>query len=214
MREIHGALAKTSVAQVCPGEVLFLDEIFRNLVVDVQPDSQGGLNTLPFSVMMALGCDILLAKPLLLDFRSKQIDYLPENIVNASGALRLPADFSLGLPVFHISLGGRQIKAVFDTGGGLSVLNQRLLSDLQSGVVEEGAIEVEDATGVRQAIPIFGSSGLIVGDRLLSNCQFLVIDLSATEQEKDVQIDFVFGLNAMADRRWVVSRQGAFIEMA
>lgn len=212
MRDIRGALATTSVAQVHLSEITFLGETFHDIVVDVQPDSQGGLNTLPFRVIMALGCDVLLQRALYLNFDQSEIDYL-ESDRSTRGLVRSEADFSLGLPIFKVSLGNHTFDALFDTGGGLSVLNQVLLTKLEKEMIEDEPIEVEDATSAKHQIPTFKSQGLAIGDHLLGECRFLVLDLSAFEQESGRRIDCVFGINAMMSRSWIVDSLRQRIEM-
>lgn len=212
-REVHGALRTISVPQICVDEIHFLDESFRDVVVDVQPDSQGDLDTLPFEVTMALGCDMLLQKPLYLDFVEGEIAFLGNNMLNTMENVRLETNFNLGIPILPVSFHNHVLDAVFDTGGGLSLLNQRLLGMLQTGLTEDEPIEVEDATGAKHTIPTFRCKDLVIGECLLEEFQFLVIDLSAIEQAKHLQIDFVFGLNAMKGKRWIVNRQESFIEL-
>ena len=212
-REICGALGTTSVLQVCLDEIHFLGESFQGVVVDAQPDTQGDLDTLSFQVTLALGCDVLLQKPLYLNFVESEISYRVNNMLDTTEHLRLETNFSLGIPVFQISFRNHVLDAVFDTGGGLSLLNQRLLGVFQAGLIEDEPIEVEDATGAKHIVPTFRCSNLAIGDYPLEDFQFLLIDLTAVEQEKHLQIDFVFGLNAMKGKRWLVNRQESFIEL-
>lgn len=212
VRDVRGALAATSVDQVHIDEIAFLGETFHDIVVDVQPDSQGGLDTLPFRVIMALGCDVLLQKALYLNFDQSEIDYL-ESDRATKGLVSSEADFGLGLPIFKVSIGNHTFDALFDTGGGLSVLNQILLTKLEKEMTEDEPIEVEDATGVKHQIPTFRSKGLAIGDHLLGECRFLVLDLSVFEQESGRRIDCVFGINAMMNRSWIVDSLRQRIEM-
>jgi hypothetical protein len=208
--KIHGALAAARVSQVCVDEIVFLDEVFRDTVADVQPDSQGDLDAVPFGVTMALGCDVLLKRPLYLSFEQNEIGFLKSDMPAES---TLKADLSLGLPILKVSLGDHVLDAVFDTGAGLSVLNRTLLTQLGEQLTEAEALEVEDAVGTKHKIPTFRCDSLAIGERLLGDCQFLVLDLGAIEQETGQAVDCIFGINAMMGRSWVIDSVGQRIDI-
>lgn len=212
-RKRLGAFGTASISQVCLDEILFLGQTFHNMSADVQQDSIGGLDTLPFTVIMSLGCDVLLQKPLYLNFERSEIGFLEDSVSETKALVRLDADFSLGLPMFKVSLGDYTLDTGFDTGAALCVLNQRLLSNLQGDLIEDEPLEVDDVTGAKHTIPTYRCNRLTIGEHSLGECQFLVIDVSAIEQEAGRRIDFVFGVNAMMERSWVVNSQRAFIEM-
>ncbi len=211
-REIRGALAAATVTRVSLDEITFLGGTFPNLTADVQPDSQGGLDTLPFPVTMALGCDVLLQKPLYLNFEQGKIAHLQSNLPTKSHT-QLEADFSLGVPIFKVSLGKHMFNALFDTGGGLSVLDQRLLAKFEKELTEDEPVAVEDATGAKHKIPTFKCSSLRIGDQLLEERQFLILDLGAIEQESGRRVDCVFGLNTMVEKSWIIDSARQQIEI-
>jgi hypothetical protein len=88
----------------------------------------------------------------------------------------------------------------------MSVLNQKLLTELRDAVSEGAELEVEDATGAKHMIPTFECQTLHIGPIPLGECQVLAIDLGHAEREFNTQIDFVFGVNAMMGREWVIDR--------
>lgn len=212
-RQIHGALGTTTVFQVRLDAFQFLGQAFHDVRADVQPDAVGGLDSLPFPVMMALGCDVLLQKPLYLDFTTNEIGFLDEAAPATAPQVRLEADFTLGLPLFQVSLGEHVLEALFDTGAGMGVINQQRVGALQEALTEAKPLEIEDATGVKHTLPTFKCRGLTVGERPLNDCKVLALDLGAFEQLADRNLDFVFGINAMRDQRWVINPQASWIEI-
>ncbi len=206
-RKIHGALGTTTVFQVHLDAFQFLGQTFHDVIVDVQPDAVGGLDSLPFSVMMALGCDVLLQKPLALDFTTNEIGFGTKT----TPRIRLDADFALDLPLFSVSLGSHTLQALFDTGAGMSVINQQHVGAFQEALIKAEPLEVEDATGAKHTIPTFKCRGLAVGEQMLDDIQVLALDVSVFEQLAGRDLDFVFGTNAMLGQRWVVHPQESFI---
>jgi hypothetical protein len=176
-RQVHGALEETEVAQVCLEAFSFLGEIYRDVTLDVKPDAVGRL----------------------------EIGFLED--IPASTGNCIEADFGFfGMPFFKLGVGTRILHALFDTGAAMSVLNQRLLTELGDAVGEGGELEVEDATGAKHMIPTFECHTLHIGTMPFGECRVLVIDLGHAERELNTQIDFVFGVNAMMDREWVIDR--------
>lgn len=212
-REFQGAFGTGAAAQVHLDEIRFLGRTFRDRTADVQPDAVGGLNSLPFAVTMALGCDVLLQQPLYLNFAQREIGFLDDEAPQTKALARLDADFSLGLPLFEVSLGSDVLHAGFDTGAALCVLNQRLLGKLQDALTADQPLSVDDATGATHLIPTYTCSALSMGAYALGACRCLVIDISAIEQKAGRSIDFVFGLNAMMGHSWVVNEQQGFIDL-
>ena len=203
-REFRGALGKAVAAQVHLDEFSFLGTTYRDVTVDVRPDSTGGLDALPFQVIMAFGCDVLLQKLLHLDFMKSEIGFLEDSRSELEAGVRIEADFSFGQPFFKMALGAQSLDALFDTGAALSVLNQRLLAELKTEIAEDEPLEAEDPTGAKLMIPTFRCRGLHIGDVAFDECQVFVFDLSTVEREANVRVDFVFGINAMMGKGWVL----------
>jgi hypothetical protein len=201
------------IPQVRIDEIQFLGQIFRDVPADVQPDPVGGLDSLPFEVTMALGCDVLLHKPLHVNFDTQEIGFLVDDAQQPQAYVRLDADFALGLPVFELSLGHHTLAAGFDTGAALCILNHGLLDSLREELREGEPLEVDDVTGARYTIPTYTSDRLAMGEHPLGACQLLLIDMSAIEQKAGRRLDFVFGVNAMLGHSWVVNRPQGCVDM-
>lgn len=213
LRELQGALGVMNVFRVQVAGFDFLGESFRNQVVDVLPDTSGGFTELPFPVLLALGSDVLLHRRLNLDFLRHEIAFVSQDSQPLPATERLALDFSLGIPVFEIHLAGLPLRAVFDTGAGMSVLNQRLAEGLREALLQTGPLEVEDPSGSRQRLRTYRSRELKIGKTRMRNLQFLMIDLSAVEQRNDIQIDFIFGISGMLGRRWLIDARQGSLEM-
>ena len=211
-RQVHGALEETEVAQVCLEAFSFLGETYRDVTLDVKPDAVGRLDALPFKVLLALGCDTLLQKQLRLDLANNEIGFLEDTPATTDSCIE--ADFGFfGMPFFKLGVGTRTLHTLFDTGAAMSVLNQRLLTELGDTVGEGEKLEVEDATGAKHMIPTFECQTLHIGTIPFGECQVLAIDLGHAERELNTQIDFVFGVNAMMDKEWVIDRPRKCLEI-
>jgi hypothetical protein len=211
-RQVHGALEETEVAQVRLETFSFLGETYGDVALDVKPDAVGGLDTLPFKVIMALGCDTLLQKRLRLDLARNEIGFLEDTQATTGSCIE--ADFGFfGMPFFRLGIGTRTLHALLDTGAAMSVLNPRLLTELEDTVGEGEELEVEDATGAKHMIPTFECQTLHIGAIPLGECQVLAIDLEHAKRELNTQIDFVFGVNAMMDREWIIDRPRKCLEI-
>lgn len=188
--------------QVLVPDVSFLGRDFHDLVLEVHPDEAVGVDSLPFSVMLTLGCDLLLRHLLVLDFVNQEISLRSA----AAGGTHLGVNTRGGLPLFQVMLGRQPLNAIFDTGAGLCVLDRRWLGKLASYVAEGPKLEIEDITGERLAVPTYLCGELHAGEAFIPSCQTLALDLSSAETLLGVPVDFVFGLNAMHDRRWLLER--------
>ena len=202
-----------AASQVSLDKIQFLGETFENLLVDVQPDSTGGLGALPFPVMMALGQDVLLRKPLLLNFMSHEMSFLYDNGPNTNAIVQIQTDFSLDLPIFEISLGCHRLKAVFDTGSPLCILARRHFERVQEEACEGEMEKVLDSTGTEYLLSTYKCRSLCLAGWSLGKCQFVVGDLSPLEAQIGCPVDFLFGLNAIKRRCWVIKSQPGFIEI-
>lgn len=103
--------------------------------------------------------------------------------------------------------------AFFDTGAGMSVLDQQLREALPDGLEESEAVEVEDATGSKHQIPTVRCHNLDVGGHQLGPCRFLVIDLGMMERKTGSQAGLVFGLNAMLGSRWILDKERGAVRL-
>ncbi len=212
-RTFEGGFATATVAQVRLNEVYFLGEAFGDLVVDVQPDSVGGLGALPFRVVMALGCDVLLRKPLFLNFMSHEMTYLNDNGAVTDAIVYLETDFSLDLPLFEIMLGCHRLKAVFDTGTAMCLLNRSQFASLHEEACVDEMVKVVDNTGAEYLLSTYKCRSLCLSGWSLGKCQFVLSDLSPLEAKVGLPVDFVFGVNAIKRRCWVMKSQRGFIEI-
>lgn len=210
-RELRAAFGAATVPRVRIEEIAFLGKRFTPVEADVLPDQAGGFDALPFTVIAALGSDVLLRYPLRLDFEQETVAFVSGSELTPH--VRADADYSFGAPLFAMSLGEQSMTAAFDIGAAMSVLNANSLDRFRSEVTEAEPLEAEDPTGAKMTLPTYVGKSLKIGEYPLGECRFLVIDMAALEQAAGLRADFVLGVSAMSGRTWVLDREHSLIEI-
>lgn len=210
---MHGMSGTAEAFQVRLDSFNFLGEIFHERVVGVLPETGGSFEQLPFPVLLALGCDVLLQRGIILDFLRQEVSFLSRETLPLPATERLAVDFSAGVPVFELHMAGKPLKALFDTGSGISMLNQQLAGDWGEILLKTGPLEIEDPAGARQQLRTYRSRELKIGKTRMRNCQFILTDFSAFAPRENLQVDFIFGVSGMPGRRWVIDVENGVLEM-
>lgn len=207
--KLQGALGVTQVEQCKLDRVSFLGHDFFEVVAKVQPDEAGGFQDLPFPVIGTLGVDILYQKPLYLEFAAGRVGFLepvPLELEKCSQVIELC--FEKGFAFFSLEMGSSKLRAIFDVGAGYSGLNARWLDELRPDLVEQPPEETIDPTGAKAWIPVYEHRCPKIDGYPLGETRFLILDLSEVEKALGVELDFVFGLDAMANHNWIVDKPG------
>jgi hypothetical protein len=144
---------------------------------------------------MRLGVPILLAKPLIVDFKRLRIGFVSPPF--HSDLIHIPAEFVRGLPIFEGYLEGKPLQVIFDLGAGFSVLNSVRREELGLELGFAYFEEVNDPSGAKATVPVWRHSRLGVEGFLLGECEFLAMDLTAVEAGLGRRIDSILGVNAM-----------------
>ena len=205
--QLQGALGTTQVEQCKLDQVSFLGHDFLDVVAKVQPDEAGGFQDLPFPVVMTVGADILFQKVLYLECAAGRVGFLesiPPELEKRGQVIDLR--FEKSFAFFNIRLGAQGLNAALDVGAGYSVLNARCLDTLQVDLVEQQPEETSDSTGAKAWIPVYKHPALEVNGRCLGGIRFLLMDLTGVENALNVEVDFIFGFNAMVNHNWIVDK--------
>lgn len=195
----------------------FGEEEFETVSVDVeflgqnhqrvQARVHGNEDPLPFRSEITLDGPILFKQPLIYDFR--MLGLLPVGNRSLDGWFDVPCEFlEAGLCIVEMNCNGKPVKALFDTGAGLSVVNARWM-EKNEVVMEEGyEIEIGDATGAKSVQEVRYCSGFSVGKSKLPRFGVFAVDLQGIEKALNRQVDMVFGANAMikSELRWLFDR--------
>ncbi len=191
----------------------FLGELFCDVHASVE-NVLATLEDVPFTVSMRLGAPILLARPLVVDFKRLKIGFVSPPFRN--DLVRIPLESVKGLPVFEGYLGAKPVRAIFDLGAGFSVLNSARLDEFGPELEFVYSEEVTDPSGAVAIIEVWRHPRLGVQDVLLGECEFLTIDLTAVEEKLGTRVDLVFGVNTMlrSGRVWVIDSHSSNIWLA
>lgn len=199
-RVMQGGMGQQEVRQVQIDTLEFLEKSFADQTA-VVIDGEAYFGDVPFPVSMTLGADVLLAHPLILDFKRMWIGYaekpLKENLP------RFTMETPSGLPFVKMRFGAQEANTIFDTGAGYSILNANHVEELGVQMEQVYALEVLDPAGGKGEIPIYRVEGLHMGDLELGLCEAFVVSLEPIEERLDKRIDFVLGANTMLGSGWV-----------
>ena len=185
----QGAFQQIETLVVKLPSLSWLGRSYRNLSALVRPDRK---EKTPFSVEITIGNVLLLERPLYLDLRMMEArsaapgGYLP--------VTKIPMHLRQGIPFLEMTLGGRKVHTIFDTGAGYSVLNARR-TDLQGSEIL--SFEVFDATGASRWLKLYRGPSLSLDGHNLGSPEYAVINLQDQEALLGSPIDFILGVNTM-----------------
>lgn len=205
--QLQGALGTTQVQQCTLGRVSFLGHDFLDVVARVQPNEEAGFQDLPFPVVMTVGADIVYQRVLYLECAAGRVGFLesvPPELEKRGQEIDLR--FEKKFAFFDVNLGAHTLHAAFDTGAGCCVLNARCLETLQPELIQQQPEETSDSTGAKAQIPVYKHPALDVSGQSLGGIRFLLMDLTSVEEALDVEVDLIFGFNAMVNQNWIVDK--------
>jgi len=206
---MQGGFGQRQVRLVRIGQLTFLDQEFPGTTAAVI-DGAHYFADVPFPVSMTLGADILLARPLVLDFKRLWLGFEEGPFDPALSAF--PLDCSAGLPVLTLRAGDRELQAILDTGAAYSLLNAAHAEALGLDLEPAYQLEGQDPAGGTALVDVHRLGELSVGDIPLGPCELVALDLSIIEQRLDVRVDFVLGANTLlaSSTVWVLDKAGGY----
>ncbi|MBY6274650.1 retropepsin-like aspartic protease [Symbiobacterium thermophilum] len=208
---VHGAVGEVRLRSGRVPDVRLLDEQVGPLQVAISDEN--GYEKHPFPVSMRLGAKTLLSRPLLLDFKGLRMGR--ERLPDSYPRVAAPLEFVCGVPFVEIELGGRRLRALFDTAAGMSVLNTAHLDDL--GLRPEVLYETQatDSSGTTVTLPVGRTRGLQIGGLALGDCEYLMLDLSAIEEIMGTCINLGLGLNTLlaSSTVWYLDPQAGRVQV-
>ncbi len=211
-RTLSGAMGERQVKQVRIKHLEFLGQTFDDTTAIVF-DGEGYFGETPFQVSMTLGATVLLARPLILDFKRLWLDFATTPI--REDIARYPMDCSDGLPFIELSVEGRKLQAIFDTGAAYSLFNAAHEAEMKWDLRENYTLEGQDPTGKKSPIPVYAAHDVRIGEIPLGGAEIVKVDLTAIEQRLNRRVDFVLGANTLVGSSlvWVLdkARQSVYV---
>ncbi len=179
-------------------------EFMGNAFAKINARVHDGESTIPFRSGVTLGGQILFRQALIYDFHV--LGLLHAGGVDRDGWEKVPSEFlDIGLCVVEMKAGGKKIKALFDTGAGVTVINSAHVKGNGLILGSGFRMDIWDATGAVSKQEIKSCRGLYVGEIQMPPFDAIEVDLSNIEETIGQQIDLVFGANAMLKSgfRWL-----------
>lgn len=197
--QVGGVHGRQTVRQVSIQDLTFLDKTFSALEATVieREDIYGEL---PFDVDCVLSGDIILAEPVLFDFRLQTLGKAQASSLTQPAFQ--PFDSSSGLPFLELR-GRRVFNAVFDLGAGNTVVNTNCLAEFPAKKLFE--LPVHDTLNDEQMLDFYDVGDVSFGDYTL-NVEAISADLSGISDAVGRQVDFILGVNTMMQGRWFVDK--------
>lgn len=203
-REAFGVHGKYKVEMVEIEQLTFFGKESRNLPASVI-DYEDMFSSLPFRVDIVLSGDVILAEPIVFDFRM-QIMNKRANSLDRLTTRSL--ETSSGLPFFSLR-GSRELNAVFDLGAGNTVIDQECLKDFPAAEKLYN-VPVPDTLGGNQVLTFFDVGEVKFNDYELK-LEALSADLSGLSSAVGRKVDLIFGVNSMMQGRWFLDKAGETI---
>lgn len=157
---------------------------------------------LPMRASSLIGADILGKKPLLLDFSSEVITHVAG--AEATGSTLIHARFVNNLPVIDVSLNGKKVSALLDTGATISAIDEKLLGE-EGGLSKIAGMprDVSDTFGVTRVAGVRELEVAVRPGRTV-RARFAGVDLSPLADRAGLKIDAILGMDVVAQHDWLI----------
>jgi hypothetical protein len=184
----------------------FIGQNYENLTLNYF----GGhkiLTNIQYPVLLTVGTDILFRsdKALCLDPYMNRLTFTTFNTASSNDFINFTEiEFCSGLAVFGMKLGRHELRAVFDTGAGYSVLNSTSLTRLKNDTESLGYEDITDPFGNSSKAPLLLHPDAKISDINFGAVKMLCMNLSAVESALGSRIDLVLGLDTIIKHKWLV----------
>lgn len=191
----HGAAAAVSNELVRVGELSVGPLRARNLAVNRVPVNQpGARNLIGMDLLADVCCGIDLAE------RKLRIEPTP----HPDAALPLLMDARNHCYV-ELSWPATQIRAqaCFDTGAGLTVVDQGFIDKHPALFERAGASTGMDSTGAQVETPLYVMAGAVIGGAQFAGDTVAALDLAPVNATLDLPMDLILGYPTIRQARWL-----------
>lgn len=204
-KDAGGVYGEQKVKMVQVEQLTFLDREFNDVPASVI-DREDMFTGLPFHVDVVLSGGVILAEPIVFDFRMQTMTKQ-----SADGLTKLatqPLDTSKGLPFFSLHSEG-ELTAIFDLGASNTVIDQKCLKSFPK-TEKLFDVSIGDTLKDDRTLEFFNVGEVKFGDYELK-LEALSTDLSGISSAVGRKIDLIFGINSMMQGRWFMDAAGETI---
>lgn len=193
-------------------EFTLLGRSFKNVELNVSHSEN--FSRLDLSVPFHIGARELLSEPLILDFHRLTAEFKSNHVFPESVKIQTRQSHSLIL--FTLTVQGKKIQAVFDTGAGVSVFNTAHTEDLDLNFAWSYDTDAEDPNGIHSQMSMYSLTDLKIQDVVLGSTEVAHINLSSIEQALGTRVDLLFGVNTMikSGLTWLIDREQQILRVS
>ncbi len=106
-------------------------------------------------------------------------------------------------PYVNIQFGRLIVKAVWDTGAGITIADMRLIKKYPNFFQEIGKSIGTDSTGTKMETPMFTMASTIIGNMEFTPLKVAGVDLSHLNSTIEVPMDVILGYNTLSKANWL-----------
>lgn len=148
-----------------------------------------------------MGMDFLHTHSFHFSFSQNWVEVDPE-----MEAGQAPHDLLLGKkhhPYVEVRFGGQAARAVWDTGAGITVVDQGLVERLPDHFQADGVSVGTDSTGASMETPMYRMSGAVIGGLAFSPHRVAAVDLSPLKASTDTPMELILGYTTLSQADWL-----------
>jgi hypothetical protein len=148
-----------------------------------------------------LGMDVLRRHCCHFRFDSGSLLLADSPAAHASRALQMD---DRGHSYVEVSWPGVTGQAVWDSGAGITVVDQAFLDSHPDLFEECGSSVGTDAHGAQRQTPMFGMAGPLIGGAQFAGHKVAVVDLAPVNATLDIPMDLILGFPTLRQANWLL----------
>jgi hypothetical protein len=106
-------------------------------------------------------------------------------------------------PYVDVQLGNVKIKAVWDTGAGISIVDTDFIDNNLNFFEKRGKSKGTDSSGTQIETPIYQMKTPIIGDKQFPSHMCAAVDFSHIKDQTDTPMDMILGYSTLSKAHWL-----------
>jgi len=148
-----------------------------------------------------IGMNVLKDYAFHFDFQYQEADVNPDDAKFIRDCNNLYCDDKYH-PYMAVDLGDSEISAVWDTGAGITIVNEQLIKDHPASFALIGDSEGTDANGNVQQTPTYLMTGMIIDGYVFPPHHVAMVDLSDVNATIERKMDMILGYSTFRFADW------------